>query len=76
MTDRRRINVHTTPNPDGGWDNQQSGRMLSHHRTKEEAEQAAKQEAKQAHTELKIHNRDGKISESISYGNDPFPPRG
>jgi len=26
--------------------------------------------------EIKIHNKDGKIAESISYGNDPYPPAG
>jgi hypothetical protein len=27
-------------------------------------------------SELVIHNRDGKISQKDSHGNDPFPPRG
>lgn len=76
MVDKRKYNVHTTPNSDGGWDNQRGGVKLSHHSTKAEAEKAAKEAAKKAHTELKVHNKDGKISDSISYGNDPFPPRG
>ncbi|WP_342566233.1 DUF2188 domain-containing protein [Paenibacillus sp. FSL R7-0345] len=76
MADQRKRNIHTTPNPDGGWDNQRGGEKLSHHSTKEEAERAGKQEAKNAHTELKIHNKDGKISDSVSYGNDPYPPKG
>ncbi|WP_347231114.1 DUF2188 domain-containing protein [Paenibacillus sp. DMB5] len=41
MADQRKHNIHTTPNPDGGWDNQTGGGKLSHHRTKEEAEQPA-----------------------------------
>jgi hypothetical protein len=77
MADQRKHQIHTTPNEDGGWDIQKGGgEKLSHHRTKDEAEQAGKMEAKRAHTELKIHNRDGKISDSISYGNDPYPPKG
>ncbi|WP_433943051.1 DUF2188 domain-containing protein [Paenibacillus sp. SN-8-1] len=68
--------IHTTPNPDGGWDNQQDGEKISHHRTKAEAEERGREEAKKVETEHKIHNMDGKISESNSYGNDPFPPRG
>jgi hypothetical protein len=28
------------------------------------------------HTEHKIQNRDGKIAQRNSYGNDPFPPPG
>ncbi|WP_438491220.1 DUF2188 domain-containing protein [Paenibacillus sp. IHBB 3054] len=76
MEDQRKHNIHTTPGKNGGWDNQQGGEKLSHHRTKEEAEKAGKKEAKKAHIEQKIHNKDGKISDSISYGNDPFPPKG
>ena len=26
--------------------------------------------------ELYIHNKDGRIADRRSYGNDPFPPRG
>ncbi|MDF9839301.1 MULTISPECIES: DUF2188 domain-containing protein [unclassified Paenibacillus] len=77
MADQRKHNIHTTPNPNGGWDIQSAGGgKLSHHRTKEEAEQAGREEAKKARTELKIHNKDGKISDSVSYGNDPYPPKG
>jgi hypothetical protein len=77
MEDQRKHQIHTTPSEDGGWDNQEGGgKKLSHHRTKEQAEKAGKREAIKARTELKIHNRDGKISDSISYGNDPYPPKG
>ncbi|OMF91529.1 DUF2188 domain-containing protein [Paenibacillus sp. FSL R7-0273] len=57
MADQRKGNIHTTPNPDGGWDNQTGGAKLSHHRIKEEAEQAGRQEAKKAQTELKIQSK-------------------
>jgi len=35
----------------------------------------AREIAKNQKTELVIHNRDGKISDKDSYGNDPFPPK-
>ncbi|MNC59742.1 hypothetical protein D3C75_1095720 [compost metagenome] len=76
MEDRRKGNIHTTPSGSGGWDTQAEGEVISHHRTKAEAEAAGREAAKQARTELKVHNKDGKISESISYGNDPYPPKG
>ncbi|MCZ8521143.1 MULTISPECIES: DUF2188 domain-containing protein [Paenibacillus] len=74
--DRRTITVHTTPNPEGGWDVQQSGEKVSHKNTKKEAEKRGREEAKKDETEHKIHNKDGRISESVSYGNDPYPPEG
>lgn len=76
MTDKRKHFIHTTPSEEGGWDNQEGGEVISHHETKADAEDRGREEAKKAKTELKIHNRDGKISVSHSYGNDPFPPRG
>ena len=43
--------------------------------TKAEAIERAGNTAKNQKTELVIHNRDGKISDKDSYGNDPFPAR-
>lgn len=31
--------------------------------------------ARNQHSELVIHNRNGQIRDKDSYGNDPFPPR-
>ncbi|MEC0246443.1 MULTISPECIES: DUF2188 domain-containing protein [Paenibacillus] len=76
MSKHEPASVHTTPSPEGGWDNQRDGKKFSHHDTKEEAQARGREEAKKRETEHKIHNRDGKISESNSYGNDPFPPKG
>ncbi|MGU3472144.1 DUF2188 domain-containing protein [Paenibacillus sp. D51F] len=76
MDDQRKGNVHVTPDVDEGWVTQREGRVLSRHDTKAEAEERGREEARQAKTELKIHNRNGRIGESHSYGNDPFPPRG
>ena len=44
---------------------------ISRHRTKANAEAAGRKASRDAGTELKIHNRDGKISRSDSHGNDP-----
>jgi len=43
--------------------------------TKVQAMDYGKSLAKAQKTELVIHNADGKISNSNSYGNDPCPPR-
>ena len=43
--------------------------------TKEEAVKRARQIAKNQKTELVIHNKDGKIRDKDSYGNDPHPPK-
>ena len=32
--------------------------------------------ARNQHTEVYIHGRDGRIRERDSYGNDPYPPKG
>jgi len=42
--------------------------------TQREAIDIARQISKNQESELKIHGTDGKIRDSISYGNDPFPP--
>jgi hypothetical protein len=44
--------------------------------TKEEAVRAGREVSRNQGTELKIHNQDGKISQSDSHGRDPYPPRG
>jgi len=43
---------------------------------KAEAEAIARQVAINNQAELYIHNKDGRIAERNSYGNDPFPPKG
>ncbi|MBR4736804.1 MAG: DUF2188 domain-containing protein [Rhodocyclaceae bacterium] len=64
---------HVVPNPNGGWDNKRGGaaRAGSHHDTKQEAIDAARRMSQREGSELKIHNRNGKISQSDSHGNDP-----
>ncbi len=44
-------------------------------KSKSEAVEHARKIAKNKKSELVIHNKDGKISDKDSYGNDPFPAR-
>jgi len=69
---------HVVPNSDGGWDVRRGGaaRASGHFDKKREAVDRGREISRNAETELKIHNRDGKISGSDSHGNDPFPPKG
>ena len=53
---------HVVPNPQGGWDVKRGG--------------ASRAISRNQSTELRIHNRDGRIVGSDSHGNDPFPPEG
>lgn len=73
----RKPPVHTVPHGDE-WANRREGsnRVSKIHRTKKEAAQAGRATAKREGTEHLIHNRDGKIGERNSYGNDPYPPTG
>lgn len=71
----RRKSVHTVPKGNG-WANKTRGRTLSTHRTKAAAQKAGRSAAKGRKAEHVIHNRDGRVGASNSYGRDPFPPRG
>ena len=64
---------HVVPNAGGGWDVRRGGasRSSGHFDTKQEAVQRAREISRNAETELKIHNRDGRIAQSDSHGNDP-----
>ncbi|EBL7044469.1 DUF2188 domain-containing protein [Salmonella enterica subsp. enterica serovar Hadar] len=50
-------------------------RDTSHHRTQQEAIDAAREIARNQESELIIQGRDGKIRDRDSYGNDPCPPK-
>lgn len=69
---------HVVPHPDGGWAVKRGGsaRIISRHRTKQDAVDNARKLSRRQGAELRIHNKDGKISDSDSHGNDPFPPKG
>ena len=51
-------------------------RAAGHFDTKQQAIDAGRDISRNQGTELKIHNMDGKISQSDSHGNDPYPPKG
>jgi hypothetical protein len=70
--------VVTGPHPGGGWQNKVEGnsRASNVSATKAEAQAKGRQMAIDRHTEHKIQNKDGKIAERNSYGNDPYPPKG
>jgi len=69
---------HVVPNPNGGWDVKKGGsdRSSRHYDTKKQAVDRAREISRNQKTELKIHNKDGKIAQSDSHGNDPYPPKG
>lgn len=69
--------VHTVPSDDG-WENRREGstRASKKFDTKADAQAAGRNTAKREGTEHIIHNKDGKIGERNSYGNDPYPPPG
>lgn len=65
---------HIVPNSDaGGWDIRRGGsqRSSGHFDTKQQAIDAGREISRNQGTEMKIHNRDGRISSSDSHGNDP-----
>ncbi len=67
---------HVVPNPNGGWDIKKGGgeKSIKHTDTKQDAVDIARQISKKQQSELVIHNKDGKISQKDSHGNDPCPP--
>ena len=70
---------HVVPNREqGGWDVRRGGaeRAAGHYDSKQGAIDAGREISRNQKTELRIHNRDGKISESDSHGHDPHPPKG
>lgn len=78
MSDRKGPDSHhVVPNPDGGWDVKRGGgeRATGHFDTKREAIDRAREVSRNQGTELRIHNRDGRISQSDSHGHDPNPPK-
>ncbi|HET7692836.1 MAG TPA: DUF2188 domain-containing protein [Gemmatimonadota bacterium] len=44
--------------------------------TQAEAIERGKAIAKSKKSELIVHGKDGRIRDRVSYGNDPFPPKG
>ncbi|MCH7723857.1 MAG: DUF2188 domain-containing protein [Bacteroidetes bacterium] len=69
---------HVVPNSKGGWDVKKGGseRASLHTDNKKDAIIMGRKISQNQKTEFIIHNKDGKISQSDSHGNDPFPPKG
>lgn len=69
--------IHVMPHQDG-WAARREGasRVGSVHATQAEAADAARTTALRERGEVVIHRPDGRIRDSNSYGNDPFPPKG
>ena len=70
-------NQHVVKRNDG-WAvlGEKNSRDTSHHRTQQEAFEAARDIAKSQRSEVFIHGENGKIRQRNTYGNDPFPPKG
>ena len=71
--------IHTTHSAkSGAWSVKAAGNpnALGQFRTKAEAVDFGRSYAKARGAEHKVHNMNGRIAYSDSYGNDPFPPRG
>ena len=71
-------NQHITPHPNGGWQVKGAGNSKATiiTNTQSEAIMIGKEIAKNQGSELFIHNKQGRIRERNSYGNDPYPPKG
>jgi len=70
-------NQHVVPNGNNGWKILGEGneRATKITKTQQEAIKIARQIAKNQKSELIIHDKNGKIRDKDSYGNDPIPPR-
>jgi hypothetical protein len=71
-------NIHTVYNKERKmWETKKEGqnKPLASSRTKLKAQEKSIKEAKKLKVEHVIHNKDGKISDKDSYGNDPCPAR-
>lgn len=68
---------HVVPNPKGGWDVKKGGAGKSsvHTNNKKDAIDIGRKISQNQKTEFVIHNKDGKISQADSHGNDPNPPK-
>lgn len=66
------------PHPDGGWQVKRDGDERASHRTDTQAEgiEIARPISQNQGTEMQIHRPNGRIRQSDSHGNDPYPPEG
>ena len=66
------------PHKEGGWQVKRDGgeRASDRTETKKEAVTIAREISRNQETELQIHNKDGRIAQSDSHGNDPESSKG
>ena len=64
---------HVLPNAKGGWDIKKAGssQIIAHLKTKQEAVSKARSLSIEEHSELIIHNKNGRIESKDSHGHDP-----
>ena len=76
MANKNNVWVHQRE--DGTWQAKREGgeRASGVHDTQAEAWDQAKDLARESSGEAFLTNREGKIRERNTYGNDPFPPKG
>lgn len=69
---------HVTHRRDGSWAVVREGasRASSVHTTQGQAIEQGRPLAQTTRGELRIHDRNNRIREGWSYGNDPHPPKG
>ena len=69
-------NIHVTHRADKTWAviGEGDGRASSLHKTQGDAIEQARKIAENNKSELVIHDRDNKIRDKDSFGNDPHPP--
>jgi len=72
----KKRDIHVVPHQDG-WAATREGstRASSIHPTQADALRRGREMARQDQVELVTHGRDGRIRDSDSYGNDPYPPK-
>ncbi len=70
-------NIHVTHRGDGSWAviGEKDKRASSLHDTQGEAIEAGRPLAQNNRSELVIHDRDNRIRDKDSFGNDPCPPK-
>lgn len=69
---------HVVHNPNGGWDVKRGGgeRASLHTDLKQYAVDLGREISRNQRTEFVIHGLNGRIQQSDSHGNDPYPPKG
>jgi len=70
-------NIHVTHREDGSWAiiREKTKQASGLYDTQREAIELAREMARKDRVELVIHDRENRIRDKDSYGNDPCPPR-